>query len=290
VSCEAVAEAHRLLRNEGAFAALRVRKLRVDMDGGAGVLALAADLPVHTSLTDLHLYRAPLGTLAALNAVVDAALALRLPSLSLFVCDVTPAAAPALARLISGGTLTELYVFNNNQRLLDQPAAALIADALRANSTLTSLKLVDCCFWHDAAAATLVLDALTAHRTLCTLDLNTNNIETGDAHAPALGAALGALVAADAAALHELNLSYMAYFDAGLLALGPLLDALPLNTHLRTLNLDYHRFTDDFARDRLLPAVRANTSLRHLKIRQGANRFLREAAALVAARNAAAAP
>jgi hypothetical protein len=40
--------------------------------------------------------------------------------------------------------------------------------------------------------------------------------------------------------------------------------ALPLNTHLRSLNLDRIRCTNDFARARLLPAVRANTSLRHL--------------------------
>jgi hypothetical protein len=106
---------------------------------------------------------------------------------------------------------------------------------------------------------------------------------------PALGAALGALVAANAAALHELNLSYLAFFDAGLLALGPLLDALPLNTHLRTLNLDCIRCTHDFARDRLLPSVRANMSLRRLIVPHGAhaNAFVYEAEALVAARNAA---
>jgi hypothetical protein len=289
VSCEAVAEAHRLLRNEGAFAALRVRKLRVDMDGGAGVLALAADLPAHNCLTEVHVHGAPLRTLAALDAVVDAALALRLPSLTLFDCHVTPAAAPALVRLISGGWLTELYVWNNRQQLLDQPAAALVAEALRANSTLTSLELQFCGFWQDAAVATLVLDALTAHRSLRTLSLDHNVIQAGDQHAPALGAALGALVAANAPALHELHLSYS---DLGDVGLGPLVDALPLNTHLHSLNLDRIRCTNDFARARLLPAVRANTSLRYLSAQHYApvNEFLHEAQALVAARNAAAAP
>jgi hypothetical protein len=126
VACEGVAEAHRLLRNEGAFAALRVRKVRGSLataDGEADVLALAADLPVHTSLTDVRLRGAPLGTPAALDAVVDAALTLRLPSLTLFACNVTPASAPALARLISGGALTELRVSNSARQLLDQPAA-----------------------------------------------------------------------------------------------------------------------------------------------------------------------
>jgi hypothetical protein len=298
VDCEGVMEAHLLLRNTGAFAVVRVRKLRVSrvMGGEASVLMLASDLLAHTWLKGVHVFGAPLGTLAVLDAVVDAALALQLASLTLSVSLVAPASAPALVRLISGGALTELYVFNNNLQLLDQPAAALIANALRANSTLTSLKLQSCLLWDDAASAALLLGALTAHRSLRTLNLNINAIRRGNQQAPALGAALSALVAADAPALHELHLSFIAYFEAGgLLALGLLLDALPLNTHLRTLNLDHVHWTNDFARDRLLPAVRANTSLRCLTARapdwrHPNNEFLREAEALVAARNAAAAP
>jgi hypothetical protein len=165
VYCANVAEAHRLLRNEGAFAAVRVRKLCVTAHDEAGVLALAADLPAHTWLTEICLDHAPLGTLAALDAVVDAALALRLPSLTLHNCPATPASAPVLARLISGGALKELCVRNGViHQLLDQPAAALIAAALRANSTLTSLTLQACRFWGDAAAAALILGALTAHQ------------------------------------------------------------------------------------------------------------------------------
>jgi hypothetical protein len=292
VHCANVTEAHRLLRNKGAFAALRVRKLRVSTRDEAGVLALAADLPVHTWLTEVRLDHAPLGTLAALDAVVDAALALRLASLALMFCNVTPASAPSLARLISGGALTRLCVLENNrQQLLEQPAAALIADALRANSSLTSLEVHGCRFWEDAVAALLLLRALTAHRSLRTLNLNYNSIQPGDQQAPALGAALGALVTANTSALHDLRLSCVALNDTGLLALGLLLDALPLNTHLRTLDLDYNSCTEDFARNRLLPAVRANTSLRHLSVLdEHDNEFLREAAALVAVRNAAAAP
>jgi hypothetical protein len=293
VDCIDAAVSHGLLRNEGAFAALRVRRLRVAALDEAGVLALAADLPAHTCLTEVRLVYAPLRTLAVSDAVVDAALALQLASLTLLICHVTPASAPALARLISGGALSELYVYNSGVQLLDQPAAALMADALRANSTLTSLKLRSCGSWRDAAAAALLLGALTAHRSLRTLDLGVNSIQPGDQQAPAVGAALGALVAANAPALHDLNLACMARDEAGLLALGWLLDVLPLNTHLRTLDLDHNYLcTNDFARDRLLPAVRANTSLRHLSVRRldDNNEFLHEAAALVAARNASAAP
>jgi hypothetical protein len=84
----------------------------------------------------------------------------------------------------------------------------------------------------------------------------------GDAQ-DAAGAALAALVAADAPALRGLNLS-----DCGLqeAALGPLLDALTANTHLRTLWLGEVNASAAFLRERLLPAVRANTSLKTLKI------------------------
>jgi hypothetical protein len=46
--------------------------------------------------------------------------------------------------------------------------------------------------------------------------------------------------------------------------MGALIDALPRNTHLRKLNLEVNGCTEAFMRDRLLPAVRANTSLQHL--------------------------
>ncbi len=116
-----------MLREKGAFTAVRVRILGVFAGDEAGVLALAADLAAHTCLQEVRVFRAPLGTLAVLDAVVDAALALRLPSLLLSSCNVTPASAPALARLISGGTLTEVCVYNSNEQLLDQPATALLA-------------------------------------------------------------------------------------------------------------------------------------------------------------------
>ncbi len=76
-----------------------------------------------------------------------------------------------------------------------------------------------------------------------------------------MGQALGALVAADAPALTELDVSNGCLGDAGM---GPLIDALPLNTHLRTLIIVYACITEAFTAQRLLPAVRANASLREL--------------------------
>ena len=47
-------------------------------------------------------------------------------------------------------------------------------------------------------------------------------------------------------------------------ALGPLMEMLPHNTHLRLLDCSNASMSADFARDRFLPAVTANTSLRKL--------------------------
>jgi hypothetical protein len=93
------------------------------------------------------------------------------------------------------------------------------------------------------------------------LSLHNNHVPA--AHRAAAGAALGALVAANAPALQELDAAYSWLADEGL---GPLVDALPGNTHLRKLLLseEAHGMSEAFARDRLLPAVRANASLRYL--------------------------
>ena len=72
------------------------------------------------------------------------------------------------------------------------------------------------------------------------------------------GAALAALIAADAPALHVLDCSDNKLTDAGL---APIVEALPLNHHLRELNCRDNGMSEAFARQRLLPAVRANTSL-----------------------------
>jgi hypothetical protein len=92
---------------------------------------------------------------------------------------------------------------------------------------------------------------------------------------------LGALVAANAPSLAELEVSH---WNGGDALLHPLFAALPHNTHLRALNVAGNFFSDTFAHDELLPAVRANTSLCRLKT--GAPHFdgAREAEELVASR------
>jgi hypothetical protein len=258
----AAARACRMLRNEPPFQALRLCSLGVNFgapaDDEASLLSLAADMAAHASLQRVEVGNAPLAALAALNALVDAALARKLVSLHFWGCRLSPASAPALARLLGGGTLTELIISQADQQMLDVPSAALLGAALRANSTLTKLCLFNVGLWRDLDAAVALLGALTGHPSLRTLKLSNNIVWRG---ASAAGAALGALVAANAPALDCLSVPWSHLNDA---ALRPLFEALPRNTHLRTLDVSYNNLSAAFAADVLLPAVRTNTSLRAL--------------------------
>ncbi len=93
--------------------------------------------------------------------------------------------------------------------------------------------------------------------------LGTQDEEEEEVHAHA-GGALGALVAANSPALQKLELQDTSMGDAGLLSL---VDALPHNTHLRSLVIFLQAdITETFVRSRLLPALHANTSLVHLDV------------------------
>jgi hypothetical protein len=268
----------RALRNEAPFGPLRVGHLCADLYrvDEAGVIAFAADVAAHASLSGLELEHASLDTPAALDAVVDAALARRLRTVDLCGCGLSPASAPALTRLLACDALTTLACWDT---LMDVSAARVLAAALRANSTLTSLSLNDADVFDDTAAAAVLLGALMAHASLRVLKLHDNHTATADQ--AAVGALLGALIAANAPALTHLDVSECGLRDDGL---RPLFEALPVNTHLRTLTCCANDISDAFA-DALLPAVRANTSLRELHVHGwGTRGSLRGADALVAGR------
>jgi hypothetical protein len=258
------AAAHSMLRNEAPFAPLRLRRLEIFFDGQteASVLSLAADLTAHPSLVEVILDHAPLDTPAALDAIVAAALANRFSQLTLSRCHLSPASAPALARLLGGGALRTLSIENDNETLLHPATAAVLGDALRANCTLEELHLsrAELWQWNGPAVAATLIGSITGHRSLRRVSLFNNHIRGAQ---DAVGAALGALVAADAPALAYLEVVHCGWQEA---ALGPLVDALPANTHLHTLLLSTVIASAAFLRNRLLPAVRANTSLRHLGI------------------------
>jgi hypothetical protein len=225
----------------------------------AVIIAFAADVAAHASLRRLSLDEAPLDSAAALDAVVDAALARRLQSVTFWRCRLFRASAPTLARLLQGDALTTLKL-DLSVMHLDAPSAAALAAALRANSTLTSLSLSSTRLYNDAAAAAELLGAFHSHASLQLLSLECNFVR--DADRATIGASLGALVAANAPALTHFDVGWCNLGDDGLRAL---LEALPHNTHLRELLCLQNDISHMFWRDVLRPAVRANTSLRKLE-------------------------
>jgi hypothetical protein len=278
------AEAQSLLRNELPFGSLRVRRVSVHFgeDDDAPLGEVLAGVAEHASLSGITLFRAPLAAPALLDAVVDVALSRRFELVTLFNCRLSPASVPSLPRLVRNGALTELNIVEYNdgpQVFLEAPSAALLCDALRANTTLTSLHLDGVCVGGKGAVTAAVLGALTAHPSLCTLSCCGWSVDDGDA-ATIIGAALGALVASNAPALQSLSLPYANLRDVGL---GPLLHALMGNTHLTELDISGNGMSEECARDQLLPAVRANTSLRSLCM-NGDFDSAREAEALVESR------
>jgi hypothetical protein len=172
---------------------------------------------------------------------------------------------------------------DHEDALLDGAASALLSTALRANRTLQTLALRMVMLWDDAPAAVALLGALTGHPSIRSLDFGDNQLDD-EAGALVIGAALGVLLAANAPALQSLDLSYC---DLGDGALGPLVDALPQNTHLHEVRLLNSRFSAGFAARRLLPAVRVNTALRTLAVSSFEAPTAALAAALVEARHAA---
>jgi hypothetical protein len=250
---------------EGLLAPLRVHDLRVrcDTDTEGDVLALAADIASHAWLRELCLVGA-LPTPAALDAVVDAVLARpHIIRVQFVHCHLNPASAPALARLLTGSAVANLSVLGDGgAALLDAPSATLLAGALRANTTLTSLQLTGVSLWGaggDVAAVATLLGALTAQPSLRTLILS-YNIAREEAQRVAAGVALGTLVA-NAPALTELDVRQCALGDVGM---APLCAALRRNAHLRALTCFGNALTEAFTAVLLLSAVRANASLRAL--------------------------
>jgi hypothetical protein len=215
----------------------------------------------HASLTQLRLLAGPS---EHLPAVVDAlansaAVAGRLTYLQIFDASLSPAAAPALARLVAGGALASLYIVYGNV-VDDSPGAQLLCDALRGSRTLTTLGLLFSLSWHHptTAAATLhLLAAVTAHPTLHTLDLHTATVPAQ--FAAAAGGALGALISANAPALTALDVSGWRLGNEGM---RPLAAALSANTHLRSLDVRSNAVSAAFIEQQLRPAVEAHPLLR----------------------------
>ena len=251
-----------------------------------------SDVSLRPALQRVSLARVDLAQPQVSDAIVDAALARRV--LGLAFVEFSPPHAASLARLLEGGAIEDLVMAGQcriSAPLFNVFGAALVSEALRNNTTLTGLLLLSTNLFGDERAAELLLGALVAHQSLQSLTLTCESGGLPETR----GALLAALVAADAPALQSLNVSCTKgerrctckLGDAGL---GPLVDALPRNRHLRLLSIPYSGMSDLFARRRLLPAVRRNIGLLELKADGYRSPAALEAEVLVASRRPGAPP
>jgi hypothetical protein len=149
-------DAARMLRNETPYGPMRVCLLKITEDTGyepqpaedeedrvddAELLAFAVAMRQHASLNGVWLQDVSLDTPAVLDAFIDAALARYFVHLDFDRCSLSPASVPALVRLLGSVLLVRLIVDNGGDHLLDAASAALLAGALRANTTLRCLQL-----------------------------------------------------------------------------------------------------------------------------------------------------
>lgn len=261
-----VDEARILLGGEPRFSALRWRCMHVNNTYRTGSrrlpseedwLALFDAVAAHASLCDLDTYLPPPRTLTAL---VDAAM--NLTRLRLYNCLPTPGAGMQLARLLRGGKLESLEIEEEVLEMEDLSGAEEFALAVGDCSSLQRLDLYRTRIWLVAEIGVPLLRALTGHPTLRSFSTLLAVNDPYETPAAGLGAAFGALVAANAPALLDVSFGVNCVDEL----LRPLAEALPVNAHLRTLELGRSNLlTSASLSEELLSAVRSNSSLRSFK-------------------------
>lgn len=254
------------------FGPLHLRALRLESFPPHSLRPLQpalGDAATHPSLHELVFASCGSITAEALEIIVDMALARQLPALRFAACSFERGCVAHLTRAVADGALRELVL----DRCSWWEEALPFADALRGNATLTSLTLRGL----RGPVAAALLSALRDHASLRTLNAHNSRV----ASAPGVARALA--LAAGAPALTSLDVTGCGLSDAGL---GALLDALAANTtaQLHTLRCQGNAMSAAFARQRLLPAVRAHALLRTLAADVPNSSAVREAMALLARR------
>ena len=158
--------------------------------------------------------------------------------------------------MLRDGTLPSLSFVLARDRdttpLFNAAGALIVANALRANKTLTALSFGSCGLLVDTAAAVTILGALVGHPNLTSLVIDLESAEYYTPVPVALVTALAALIAADAPALRRLRLMEFEFND---LTIAPVVNALAENHHLRVLDFTFPGLSADFTRERLAPAL-----------------------------------
>jgi len=245
---------------------------------GEQVSGLASAAASHPSLRGLKLIAAPLNHQPALDALVAAAVQRRFSYLHLTACSLSPASQPALARLFASCPLTHFGVGNNYEPLLRGPEAAALCRAIAASRLrLLALDYLD--FWGELPTALAAVRALAGHPTLEALFLWRNPVAACGRTQAAVGAALGALVAAPSA-LRFLDVGSCTLRDAA----AGLFAGVGGGSRLRRLAAAHNQISEEVARNVVLPAARACPHLMEVLFEQYEIDALREAAAVARSR------
>jgi len=260
VRCDAV-EALPLLRREPPHALLTIGGLRVsnNEDGDQAFLDLASALSVCMGMEKLHFFDVPLTTRAVLDALVDAAISAGIKDMDFEECGLSQTALPALTRLMQSPGFERLSVWNDDATLFVGPAAPAFCEALRNCKSLKTLPLSRIDLWYDMAVATQLFAALEGLPALQTLGLHENEGLHDTSHKQAAGECLARLIARSSS-LRDLDFTNN---FIGLAGQAPIFEVLRGSHSLAVLSIS-QELTLEFARNVVLPAARANTSLRWL--------------------------
>ena len=232
-----------------------------DLDTEQQQTGFAAALATRTGIRILSLVGGSLAGVAALEDLARAMVAAGVTSARISHCRLTPPALPALTLLLRSNVLRSFVISNGGAPLFTGPDLAAFCNALRSNSSLDWIHLGYCDLWADPADAGMVLAALAARTTPFALALEDNRVGETQAHQQfAAGVQLAQLTAAGE--LKKLNLVGCNLGEAGL---APIFEALPRASRLGHLTFKGEELGSEFARDVVLPSVRANNSLRELK-------------------------
>ena len=256
-----------LLRREPPFALLTLGQLFVPHNeaGEQAILDIASALTGYKGMEKLHARNFPLATRAVVDALVDAAISAGIKDVQFIGCGLSPTALPALTRLLQSPGFVCLHVWNLGLALFEGPALPAFCEALRNCTSLKALKLVMVNLWDDMAVATQLIAALEVHPSLQKLSMERSRTDGTPVMQQAAGGCLARLIARSTC-LRLLSLEDNRFGEAGM---TPIFQALRNNSSLEKLAfrvlIGGELISPEFARDVVLPAVRANTGLRTLE-------------------------
>ena len=289
-----------LLRADGELAPVRISSAAVDsaltdFEAEAVAARACADaMAASTSLTQLQLREGwdKLATAGALEALIDGMRACSpLRHLSFTCFAPRPPVLPALTRLLNGNTLISLHLdwldYNSHPGVADAADVAQFATALHGCTTLQRLDMRRAPRFDIPAFATM-LTALAGHTSLQEMTCRWFGDYDEDFPEPAV-AAIGDIISANAPALRCFALDIFGNFGGGddaPDAFRHIFQALSVNTALSTFvcSHDGILLSDAFVRSAMLPALRANISLREFSVERLSDDLKREVDEIMTAR------